>query len=40
MTTIPPDIPGLTAAEFRGEIKGGAGVNGLRVNTEVVWSKD
>ena len=38
--TVPRDIPGLTAAEFRGEIRGGARVNGLRVDTEVDWSKN
>jgi len=39
--TIPHDIPGLTFAEFQGEISGGgAGVRGLRVDTEVDWSKN
>ncbi len=37
--TIPHDIPGLTFAEIHGEIRGGAGVNRLRVFTEVYWSK-
>ena len=40
INTVPRDLPGLTAAEFRGEIRGGVGVNGLRVEAEVVWSKD
>lgn len=38
--TIPHDIPGLALAEFRGEIPGGANVSGLRVNTELDWSKN
>lgn len=40
ISTTPQDIPGLTAAEFRGEIRGGAGVNRLRVDTEVDWSRE
>jgi len=37
---VPSDLPGLTAGEFSSEIRGGTGVAGLRVKTEVDWSRD
>ena len=37
--TVPHDIAGLTSAEYRSPISGGAGFSGLSIRTEVDWSK-
>lgn len=38
--TVPRDIPGITTAEFHGKIGGVGNLSGLKVNTEIDWSKD
>jgi hypothetical protein len=38
--TAPRDIPGITTAEFYGKIGGPVSLSGLRVHTEIDWSKD
>jgi len=37
--TVPHDIAGLTSAEYRSPISGGADFSGLSIRTEVDWSK-
>ena len=38
--TVPRDIPGITTAEFHGKIGGVGNLSGLKVQTEIDWSKD
>jgi len=38
--TVPRDIPGITTAEFHGKIGGVGNLSGLKVHTEIDWSKD